>query len=86
MPPFGHLYGMLTYADKQLAESDTIYMNAGNHKELLALSWDSFVGLVDPKIGDIAVPSRRSSVSRKGSGRRVSDATMPAPEYCLAEA
>lgn len=85
MPPFGHLYGMQTYADSNLATCGTVYMNAGNHKELLAMSWESFAELVHPVIGDVALPRRRSSIGRKGSGSRASDAGAP-PKHALAEA
>ncbi len=33
MPPFGNLYGMAVYADKELAEDDEIAFNAGTHTE-----------------------------------------------------
>jgi hypothetical protein len=55
MPPFGHLHNMPTYVDSQLAKGGTIYMNAGNHKELLVLHWDSYTQLASPVIGDIAM-------------------------------
>jgi len=85
MPPFGHLYGMPTYADAKLAACGTVYMNAGNHKELLAMSWDSFSVLVNPIIGEVAAPGRRS-IGRKGSGSRASEPTAPAPKHVMAEA
>jgi hypothetical protein len=55
MPPFGHLHKMRTYVDSQLAKCGTIYMNAGNHKELLAMSFESYAKLVKPVIGRIAM-------------------------------
>jgi hypothetical protein len=48
---------MPTYVDSRLAQCGTIFMNAGNHKELLVMSWESYSNLVKPIIGDIAMPA-----------------------------
>ena len=50
MPPFGHLYGMETYVADKLTEDEEIVFNAGNHTELLRLSYEDFARLVEPKV------------------------------------
>jgi len=54
MPPFGNLYGMDVFVAPQLAEDEEIAFNAGNHTELLKLSYKDFERLVEPKIAPIA--------------------------------
>ena len=53
-PPFGHLYDMRTFVDRKLSEQATLYMSAGNHKELLGVAWPDFAQLVQPTVCDIA--------------------------------
>lgn len=55
MPPFGNLYGMKTYVTEELAEDEEIVCNAGNHKELLRLSYADFERLVEPVVVKISV-------------------------------
>ncbi len=49
MPPFGNLYNMEVYMDDWLAENDTIAFNAGNHEDLIEMSFRDFELLVKPK-------------------------------------
>lgn len=55
MPPFGNLYGMVTFVAEELAEDEEIVFNAGNHKELLRLSYADFERLVKPSVVKISV-------------------------------
>jgi Ala-tRNA(Pro) deacylase len=50
MPPFGNLYGIQVYCASILAEDEEIAFNAGNHTELIRLSFHDFKTLVQPKI------------------------------------
>ncbi|MBN1548197.1 MAG: YbaK/EbsC family protein [Syntrophaceae bacterium] len=50
MPPFGNLYGMEVYVEKDLAEDEEICFNAGSHTELFRLSYKDFARLVKPKL------------------------------------
>ncbi|MBM3813343.1 MAG: YbaK/EbsC family protein [Acidimicrobiia bacterium] len=50
MPPFGHLYNMKLFSDHALSKDQEIAFNAGNHRELIKLSYDDFVRLAQPKI------------------------------------
>ena len=54
MPPFGNLYGMKVFADESLAHDKEIAFNAGSHRELVRMSWEDYVALVEPKIVGIA--------------------------------
>lgn len=55
MPPFGNLYGMETFVAEELAEDEEIVFNAGNHKELLRLSYADFERLVKPFVVKMSV-------------------------------
>src|SRR5438128_5940430 len=50
MPPFGNLYGMAVFAEESLTKDQEIAFNAGTHSELIRLSWDDFVRLVEPRV------------------------------------
>lgn len=50
MPPFGNLYGVETFVDESLSKSKDIVFNAGTHTELIRISYQDFISLVQPKI------------------------------------
>lgn len=50
MPPFGNLYGMDVFVARSLTEDKEIAFNAGNHTELIKLSYKDFAKLVTPKV------------------------------------
>lgn len=50
MPPFGRLYGMQTFVAKVLSEDKEIFFNAGNHTELIRLSYGDYQKLEEPKV------------------------------------
>ena len=54
MPPFGNLYDMPVYADASLAENEEITFNAGTHRELVRMSWNDLVRLVNPLVDKLA--------------------------------
>jgi len=54
MPPFGNLYGMDVYVSKLLADDAEIVFNAGSHTELIRMSYEDFVRLVNPKVVRLA--------------------------------
>ena len=54
MPPFGNLYGMDVYASKLLEQDTEIAFNAGSHTELIRLTYQDFVRLVNPKVARLA--------------------------------
>ena len=49
MPPFGNLYGMKVFIEPSLAEDKEIAFNAGNHRELIKMSFEDFDKLVRSK-------------------------------------
>lgn len=48
MPPFGNLYDMDVFVAATLAEDEQIAFNAGNHHELVQMSYADYERLVDP--------------------------------------
>lgn len=50
MPPFGNLFSMEVYMDQAMAENDTISFTAGEHNEILEISFTDFHTLVQPKL------------------------------------
>ena len=62
MPPFGNLFGMETYVDKELAKEEYIAFNAGSHTDVIALRFADFRRLVHPKLLKIAASFEPTSV------------------------
>lgn len=50
MPPFGNLYDMKVFVAESLAEDEEFAFNAGNHTELIRLSYIDFDRLVQPRV------------------------------------
>lgn len=50
MPPLGNLYGLEVYIAEALTHNDKIAFNAGTHSELIRVSYEDFVNLVEPKV------------------------------------
>lgn len=48
MPPFGTLYGLGTYIDPCLLENSIVYLQPGNHHELMRLRREDFMRLAEP--------------------------------------
>lgn len=46
MPPFGNLFKMKVFVADELAQQDHIYFNAGDHRELVEISFKDFQHLV----------------------------------------
>jgi Ala-tRNA(Pro) deacylase len=55
MPPFGNLYGLQTYVDKDLAEQDYIVFEAGTHTDGIKMSYSDYARIVKPTVGDLAI-------------------------------
>ncbi|MFN3872761.1 MAG: aminoacyl-tRNA deacylase [Ignavibacterium sp.] len=58
MPPFGNLYGIDVYVEKDLTEDEYIYFNSCTHTELIQMRFDDFQKLVQPKVLDFAHPAK----------------------------
>lgn len=50
MPPFGNLYDMDVFVSESLTHDNLIAFNAGNHNELIRMSYKDFERLVHPHI------------------------------------
>ncbi|MBI4571746.1 MAG: YbaK/EbsC family protein [candidate division NC10 bacterium] len=52
MPAFGNLYGLEVYVDEELAKCPRIVFQAGNHHELVTMSYADYSRLVQPKVAE----------------------------------
>lgn len=55
MPPFGCLYGRRVFVDRTLTVDLDIVFNAGTHTDAIRMSFDDFMELVKPTIGDFGI-------------------------------
>ena len=55
MPPFGNLYNLPTFVDKELAEQDYIVFEAGTHTDAIKVSYCDYEKIVKPNVADLAV-------------------------------
>ena len=54
VPPFGHLYGMRTYVDERLLDTDELICAAGSHHQSMHMATGDWYKLVEPVTVDIA--------------------------------
>lgn len=52
-PPFGNIYGLKVYADREIEENDKVFFNGGSHTEVVKMDLSDFVDITQPIIGDI---------------------------------
>jgi Ala-tRNA(Pro) deacylase len=57
MPPFGNLYDVPVWADRSLAEDETIVFRAGTHTDTMSLKFADYERLAGPNVADFAVHS-----------------------------
>lgn len=50
MPPFGNLYNLPVYLDRDLAESEIITFQAGTHEDAISMRSEDFIRLAHPFI------------------------------------
>src|SRR5437016_11508560 len=55
MPPFGNLYDLRTYVDKDLAEQDYIVFEAGTHTDAIKMNYRDYKKIVKPKVADLGI-------------------------------
>lgn len=58
MPPFGKLYGLLTYVDQSLVADELIVFAAGTHTDAVRMSYTDYARLAQPQVTDLAVKLR----------------------------
>jgi len=54
MPPFGNLYGIPVFVDETLTRDKEIAFNAGNHRELIKMSYAEYERVVQPQSVSVA--------------------------------
>ena len=54
MPPFGHLYGVTTYLDQSLTDSENIVFEAGTHSDAIKMRFADYQGLAKSQVADFA--------------------------------
>lgn len=54
MPPFGGLFDLPVYADKSLAEDETIVFEAGTHTDTMSMKYADYQRLAKPKLAEFA--------------------------------
>lgn len=52
MPPFGRLYGLAVYVDACFPKTERLFFPAGNHHEVVGMSYPEFVRLASPVVGE----------------------------------
>jgi Ala-tRNA(Pro) deacylase len=55
MPPFGNLYGLATYVDKNLAGQDYIVFEAGTHTDAIKISYRDYQKIVKPEVKELGI-------------------------------
>jgi Ala-tRNA(Pro) deacylase len=55
MPPFGNLFDLEVFFDSSLVNEKFIAFNAGTHRDLVHMSVEDFLRLVQPEIGEFAM-------------------------------
>ena len=55
IPPFGSLFGLLTYCDERLAENERINFNAGSHSVSIQMNYADYVAFESPRIARVAM-------------------------------
>jgi Ala-tRNA(Pro) deacylase len=54
MPPFGNLYGVPVFVDESLTHDKEIVFNAGNHREIMKMSYADYERMVTPQVVSVA--------------------------------
>lgn len=55
VPPFGNLYDIPVYADRELMEEDDLAFNAGTHTQIIRLPANDYLDLVKPQVVGLAI-------------------------------
>lgn len=50
MPPFGNLFGLPVFVDRELTRDESIVFNAGTHTQTIRMRYADFVRLVQPTV------------------------------------
>ena len=55
IPPFGNLYGLPTFVDSLIGKNDYIIFAAGTATDQIKMSYPTYAGIVQPRIGSFTV-------------------------------
>ncbi len=55
VPPFGSLFGLLTYCDTRLGENERINFNAGDNSISVSLRYEGYLKVENPTLGSFAM-------------------------------
>lgn len=55
MPPFGRLYGLPLFVDACFPHYETLYFQAGNHREVVGMPYHEFERLAAPVMGEFCL-------------------------------
>ncbi|HEX4697456.1 MAG TPA: YbaK/EbsC family protein [Candidatus Udaeobacter sp.] len=55
MPPFGNLYDLPTFIDRDLAEQEYVVFEAGTHTDAIKISYRDYEKIVKPRVEDLAI-------------------------------
>ena len=55
MPPFGRLYGLPLFVDACFPHYETLYFQAGNHREVVGMPYVEFERLAAPVMGEFCL-------------------------------
>lgn len=58
MPPFGNLYNLPVYVDACFPRAGDFFFQAGNHQEVVRVSYEDFERLVRPVVGEFCLHER----------------------------
>jgi len=70
VPPFGNLFGVDTFVDRQLAREEHIAFNAGTHTDVFVVRFPDYVRLVQPRLIDVAIEPKTVAARSKRRSRR----------------
>lgn len=59
MPPFGRLYGLAVYVDACFPRGETLFFQAGNHREVVGMPFVEFERLAAPILGEFCLHERQ---------------------------
>ncbi|MGD0462239.1 MAG: YbaK/EbsC family protein [Tepidisphaeraceae bacterium] len=93
VPPFGNLFGLETFLDRQMTNGEQFAFNAGTHRDIIVIQYSDYSRLVKPRIVDVAAeagsvpfiaksPRPASRTPRAGSRTRCED-VLPATESAV---
>ena len=58
MPPFGTLFGMITFFDEKLLDTPLLSFNAGSHSQVMQMQTNDYLSLCNPVIVNISTTHR----------------------------